>query len=174
MIYSFLFCNKIAEEGDEMTDEQASAIRELRLKGEGYRVIASALGLSRDIVRNYCKSHGLSGYGNALVLNVKEQMDMGKVCLYCGKELSQAATGRRRKFCSDECRRKWWAEHPDRIKRSDSAYYELTCVHCGRTFLSYGNNNRKYCSHSCYVKDRFLSNPEEEEIGIQKTEEENE
>ena len=64
-----------------MTDFQAKQIRELRLRGAGYKSIASAVGLSRDTVRNYCKSHGLDGYASALVLNVKEQMESGTACL---------------------------------------------------------------------------------------------
>lgn len=35
------------------------------------------------------------------------------------------------------------------------ANYECICEYCGKTFLSYGNKNRKYCSHSCYINDRF-------------------
>ena len=42
-----------------MTEYQESQIRGLRMRGAGYKAIASATGLSRDIVRNYCKSHGL-------------------------------------------------------------------------------------------------------------------
>lgn len=91
-----------------MTDFQAKQIRELRLRGAGYKSIASAVGLSRDTVRNYCKSHGLDGYASALVLNVKEQMESGTACLCCGKELIQPSTGRKRKFCSEKCRREWW------------------------------------------------------------------
>ncbi|WP_242828187.1 hypothetical protein [Enterocloster clostridioformis] len=96
-----------------MTDFQAKQIRELRLRGAGYKSIASAVGLSRDTVRNYCKSHGLDGYASALVLNVKEQMESGTACLCCGKELIQPSTGRKRKFCSDKCRREWWSAYPE-------------------------------------------------------------
>ena len=138
-----------------MTDFQAKQIRELRLRGAGYKSIASAVGLSRDTVRNYCKSHGLDGYASALVLNVKEQMESGTACLCCGKELIQPSTGRKRKFCSDKCRREWWSAHPEAIKRKESAYYEATCAYCGKTFRSYGNKNRRYCSHECYVRDWF-------------------
>ena len=81
-----------------MTEFQEKQIRDLRLQGTGYRAIASVVGLSRDIVRNYCKSHGLDGYASALVLNVKEQMESGTACLCCGKELIQPSTGRKRKF----------------------------------------------------------------------------
>ena len=36
-----------------MTQIQATQIRELRLRGAGYKSIATATGLTRDIVRNY-------------------------------------------------------------------------------------------------------------------------
>ena len=96
-----------------MTQDQADMIRELRIKGEGYRSIASQVGLSRDIVRNYCKGHGLDGYANVLAMNIREQIQLGRACLWCGKELEQPYTGRRRKFCSEKCRREWWKAHPD-------------------------------------------------------------
>ena len=43
-----------------MTPFQSRQIRDLRLRGVGYKGIASVTGLTRDIVRNYCKSHGLT------------------------------------------------------------------------------------------------------------------
>ena len=69
-----------------MTDFQAKQIRELRLRGAGYKSIASAVGLSRDTVRNYCKSHGLDGYASALVLNVKDGKRNGVSLLWQGTE----------------------------------------------------------------------------------------
>lgn len=138
-----------------MTEFQAKQIRDLRLRGTGYRAIASVVGLSRDIVRNYCKSHGLDGFATELTLNMKEQMEAGTACQCCGKEIKQPATGRKRKFCSDECRRNWWASHQADINRKPTAYYEKQCAYCGKTFTAYGNRNRKYCSHACYVRDRF-------------------
>ena len=45
-----------------MTEYQAKQIRDFRRHGAGYKAIASVTGLSRDIVRNYCKSHGLDGF----------------------------------------------------------------------------------------------------------------
>ena len=47
-----------------MTQAQADQITELRLKGAGYKSIGTVVGLSRDIVRNYCKSHGLPAERN--------------------------------------------------------------------------------------------------------------
>lgn len=56
-----------------MTEAQEAQIKALRTQGEGYKAISSALGLSRDIVRNYCKAHGMEGYGEAAVLNLQMQ-----------------------------------------------------------------------------------------------------
>ena len=53
-----------------MTKEQAERIRELRMQGKGYKAVAFAVGLSRDIVRNYCKANGMEGYGEAAKLNM--------------------------------------------------------------------------------------------------------
>ncbi|GFI51661.1 hypothetical protein IMSAGC020_02876 [Lachnospiraceae bacterium] len=57
-----------------MTKEQAAQIKELRLQGKGYKTVASAVGLSRDIVRNYCKTNGMEGYGEAAKLNMQREM----------------------------------------------------------------------------------------------------
>lgn len=138
-----------------MTDLQRRQIRELRMKGVGYRAIAAVLGLSRDSVRSFCKNAHLEGLAKELKANMKEKTANGQVCLCCGKQLKQPASGRRRKFCSDECRRRWWGEHVSCIDRRATAYYEATCIYCGKTFKAYGNNHRRYCSQECYVRDRF-------------------
>lgn len=57
-----------------MTEIQAIQIEELRMNGKGYKAIASAVGLSRDIVRNYCKANGMEGYGNTAALNMQKRL----------------------------------------------------------------------------------------------------
>lgn len=136
-----------------MTDTQAAQIKELRLKGAGYRSIASMLSLSRDTVRNYCKANGMDGFAQATVLNMKERLAEGKACICCGKELVRSGAGRPRRFCSEKCRRQWWQAHPEAGKRM--AVYMKVCTRCGIEFEAYGDNRRKYCSHNCYIKDRF-------------------
>jgi endogenous inhibitor of DNA gyrase (YacG/DUF329 family) len=138
-----------------MTGSQVKQLKELRMKGVGYRSIASVLGLSRDTVRNYCKQKGLDGYASAFSKNIIEQMQQGIACNYCGNKIEQPAIGRKKKFCSDKCRREWWKSHPEAVNRKDTAIYKLTCSKCGQEFESYGNKNRKYCSHKCYTIDRF-------------------
>lgn len=150
-----------------MTKAQADQIRELRLKGTGYRSIGTVVGLSRDIVRNYCRSHGLDGYASALTRNIKEMMEAGEVCNFCGGRMAQPKTGRPKKFCCDRCRREWWKAHPEAANRSMEARYELECPNCHKTFISYGNRNRKYCSHDCYIKYRFWRLSEDENSGTE-------
>ena len=31
----------------------------------------------------------------------------------------------------------------------------VRCPHCGKEFHIYGDRRRKYCSHECYIADRF-------------------
>lgn len=57
-----------------MTDMQAAQIKTLRLQGKGYKAIASAVGLSRDIVRNYCKVNGMEGFGEAAAMNMQNRL----------------------------------------------------------------------------------------------------
>lgn len=60
-----------------MTQAQVAQIEALRAQGMGYKAIASAVGLSRDIVRNYCKAHGMEGYGEAAALNLQAKRNAG-------------------------------------------------------------------------------------------------
>ena len=136
-----------------MTDAQAAQIKELRLNGMGYRAIADALGLSRDIVRNHCKAKGMGGYVAATVRNMQERAEHSGICICCGKEIEQQGNGRPRKFCSEKCRRQWWKTHPE--EGSQKAMYTQVCARCGKEFTAYGNCHRKYCSHDCYIKARF-------------------
>lgn len=147
----------------QMTDSQAAQIKELRKKGVGYKAIGSIVGLSRDIVRNFCKAHNLVGYASVISKNIQEDIEQGKACLLCGEPITQKFGVRPRKFCSDKCRRDWWKAHPELIKKKETSMYTLTCKRCGNEFISYGNKKRKYCSHNCYIKDRFW---EDERNGI--------
>lgn len=130
-----------------MNDLQRKAIEKLRNKGAGYKAIAQKLGLSVNTVKSHCRRNGLTG--NRSVTDAIEVL----FCKKCGKKLTQSVGAKQKSFCSDECRLSWWKDHPEKVKRK--AYYELTCAYCRKAFHSYGNKNRKYCSHECYIADRF-------------------
>ena len=130
-----------------MTEEQKRKVSDLRRAGMGYTETARLAGVSRDAVRSFCRRNGLAGEMAAPV----EMQVPG--CRECGKPLQQTEGMKPRVFCCDECRIKWWHEHPDKIKQR--AVYSFTCAGCGKPFTAYGNSKRKYCSHECYVRSRF-------------------
>ncbi len=57
-----------------MTEIQRAKIEALRMQGKGYKAIASAVGLSRDIVRNFCKANGMEGFGEAAAMNMQNRL----------------------------------------------------------------------------------------------------
>ena len=138
-----------------MIDEEREKIKKLRLKGMGYKGIATLLGISRDSVRGVCRRNSLEGNSGVVSLNFEEKVNKNVLCGCCEKPIKQNYQGRTRRFCSEECRRKWWKEHKDKRKGSETATYKFTCPYCSKEFSSYGNKNRKYCSHNCYIKARF-------------------
>lgn len=130
-----------------MTDAQKIQIGNLREAGLGYKKIAEQMELSENTVKTYCRRHGLGG-------NLAQQGEAPKdVCLCCGKPVKQNPGRKQKKFCSDSCRNKWWNSHLDKVERK--ANYEFICLCCKKPFTAYGNKNRKYCSHECYIADRF-------------------
>ena len=130
-----------------MTGEQKKSIHEMRAEKFSYSQIAASLGISLNTIKSYCRRSGLQG-------NLSRTAEGGgAVCQQCGKRLYQKQKRKPKRFCSDQCRRAWWKDHQDRLHKK--AVYVLTCAHCGTSFQSYGNKKRKYCSHACYIKDRF-------------------
>ena len=132
-----------------MTELQKSKITALRKQGYGYATIAGAVGLKKDAVVAFCRKIGLTG---TKAQNERINLD-ADFCPHCGSVLIQAPGRKRIKFCSDKCRTAWWNAHPEAVNRK--AVYTFTCAHCGKSFTAYGNSNRKYCCHSCYIADRF-------------------
>ena len=127
-----------------MTKDQIKKIEEMRLKGQGYVVIARETGIPENTVKSYCRRHPLFE---------KSPEEVSGICACCGKPVEQNPHRKTKRFCSDACRMKWWNSHADKVQRK--AMYEFTCPECGKKFRAYGNRNRKYCSHACYIKDRF-------------------
>lgn len=96
-----------------MTEKQKKYIKEFRIRGHGYRKIANALFLSVDSVKSYCKRHGLDGYGYIVKMNVDIDLKNHNVCKYCGKQLKHIDGKKKKTFCSDYCRKKYWREIHD-------------------------------------------------------------
>jgi DNA-binding CsgD family transcriptional regulator len=132
--------------GDFMTTSQKNIVKNMRACGESYTAIAELLGLSKNTVKSFCKR-------NNLYQTVREKTSGYTFCKNCGKEIFLIAKRKPKKFCTDTCRTTWWAMHPQQLNKK--AVYDFTCTNCGEKFTAYGNNARKFCSHSCYVAYRF-------------------
>ena len=127
-----------------MTDEQKLQIGKLRAAGIGYKKIAEQMEISENTIKTYCRRHGLGGtatVNEAVTKSGKEN------CLCCGEALEQIPGRKKKKFCSDKCRNKWWYANLDKVNRK--ANYTFECPTCKKTFIAYGNSKRKYCSIKC-------------------------
>lgn len=132
-----------------MTNAQRDAIMGYRGDGYGYKKISQLTGVCESTVKTFCRRNGLTS-------TAAKETPHGiteKPCLCCRKAVVQYPGRKEKKFCSDVCRNKWWNSHLNLVKRK--AMYDFVCPTCGKTFSAYGNQNRKYCSHKCYIEGRF-------------------
>ncbi|MDR2445764.1 MAG: hypothetical protein LBD58_00505 [Treponema sp.] len=120
-----------------MNGEQRKRVLSLRKQGLSHAATAKELSLSVNTVKSFCRRH-----------EAKKLL-----CRNCGKPLERIPKRKPKSFCCKRCREVWWKTHRDEMQRK--AFYRITCAYCGKEFDSYGNKNRKYCCHPCYVKDRF-------------------
>jgi len=132
-----------------MKIEEKEKIKALANNGYGIKAISDALGISRNTIKSFCRRN------NVKVESVKkgEKISDGVFCLNCGKELIQIPGKRLKLYCCSKCKNDWWNRKHKEC--GGKANYKIVCNECGNTFYSYGNVNRKYCSHSCYINHRF-------------------
>lgn len=143
-----------------MTDIQKEKIREMRKEGQSYSQIALILEINENTVKAFCRRNNLGAIENT---KLKEEKEICTVCKHCNKPLTQGTKGQPKKFCSEECRRAWWKVNE--IQLNKKAYYTLICAGCGAKFESYGNKNRKFCGHACYINNRFKKERNTHESG---------
>ena len=124
-----------------MTEDEKTRVRELRNRGLGMQAIADIMKMSRDNVRYLLRKEGLGG----AVGNTAE----GRICMECGRTLIHTDGKRKRRFCSDSCRMKWWNRRRD--TRRSKSMKELACPVCGQIFWAYGSSHRRFCSTECYL-----------------------
>ncbi len=131
-----------------MNELQKEKIIEFRQLGLSYSKISDALGISINTIKSFCRRNNLGGHLGKENKNVNKSF-----CKNCGNKLKQIPGKKPLKFCSDECRVKWWNTHPELVNKK--AIYSFKCANCNQPFKSYGNSKRKYCSHPCYISYRF-------------------
>lgn len=124
-----------------MKAAQAEQISHMRRMGNSYGRIAESLGMSLNTVKSFCRRQGITGEAGMAI------------CEYCGAEVVQTKHRKKKRFCSNTCRTRWWSAH--RHLLGGEARVALYCLHCGCEFMDYPAAARKYCCHECYIKARF-------------------
>ena len=128
-----------------MTIEQQNQIRFLRQNGEGYKRIASLLGLSVNTVKSFCRRNdNLVGEAEETASSVGTAVS----CRQCGESVQQIAGRRPRIFCCNACKTAYW-----RSRAKPLGQHRL-CPGCGMPLLGH-DQSRKYCCHACYITHRF-------------------
>jgi hypothetical protein len=120
-----------------VTDKQKSDISVLLQTGIGHDTIARITGLPADQVEDCCKELAYASVSGIVF------------CKACGAPVAQTPKKRRKIFCSEECRRKWWKEHPEQSR----ALHPRICAYCGKEYKA-SRSKSMYCSHECYMKAR--------------------
>lgn len=67
-----------------------------------------------------------------------------------GKKRLEKDAPKKKRFCSEKCRIKWWAEHPEQL--SNAREHQYKCPVCCKVFYSY--KPAKFCSLTCYHRSR--------------------
>ena len=130
-----------------MTDEQKQQIIALRRMGQDMAGDAAQLQLSINTVKSFCRRHSLVAKSEA------------SVCEQCGKPIEQNPGRKRKRFCCDDCRNKWWNAHLELVKRKGSLHIYLSGLPKGRNSWSTATAIGKFCSHACYIAYRFRRCP---------------
>ena len=125
-----------------MTNGEKVQIGQMRKRGLGYTEIALSLGMSVNTVKSYCQRSGVKPLE-------KKTAQSGDVCRQCGSVLKHTPGRKRKQFCSDTCRLRWWHEHRELGRNART----IICASCGKAFVM--DRMQKYCSHACYIQTRF-------------------
>ncbi|MDD3244269.1 MAG: RNA polymerase subunit sigma-70 [Eubacteriales bacterium] len=124
-----------------MTSHDKDVLRDMRQAGKSYGQIAALLGISENTVKSFCRRAQIRPAPSAETL-----------CLCCRKPLKMPSGKRQQHFCSDACRYAWHYAH--RVLDARNAVGK-PCAACGQPFFSFPSSHRKYCSHTCYIVDRY-------------------
>ena len=125
-----------------MTNGEKMLVARQRRQGLGYAEIARKLGMSVNTVKSYCQRNSIKPVGKVTVLEKN-------TCRQCGNTLEHTPGRKKKQFCSDTCRMRWWHDHREMSKTARGA----KCAACGREFIT--DRVQKYCSHACYIAARF-------------------
>lgn len=139
-----------------MTESQKQQIISFRRQGIGYLKISQELGISQNTVKSYCRRNNLTKPVE-ITETPRRIEETEHFCLQCGVSVPQDSKRKLKKFCSDQCRMKWWNSHRELVRHKKVE--EMECPNCHKRFVA--DSGRKYCSHSCYIAHRFGGDSDE-------------
>lgn len=136
-----------------MNDMQKSKIINMRAEGFGYRLIAKELDISENTIKSFCRRNNLTRSDQIVPTSMPNHPIEKVLCKNCGKAVPQNDKRKKKQFCSDKCRMTWWNSHREEVHHKNIV--TKVCPGCKNEFQVYGKTDRKYCSHACYITDRF-------------------
>lgn len=132
-----------------MTSLQKEQILSLHYDGMSFSKIAIKLDLHENTVKSFYKR-----YKNTDAIVIEKNFSINSACCQqCGIPIQQREKVKPRRFCSDTCRMAWWKAHQEEVDKK--SIYNFVCANCNKSFDSYGNKTRKFCSRDCYFQTRF-------------------
>lgn len=115
--------------------KQIDEIKKLVNKGLTYKEISERLNIPVSTIKT-------------CIRRLKSESE----CLNCGKKIISIPHKKSKKFCSDECRFKWWSKNRNKLKLK--TLEKCICIYCHKEFDAQRNAKRKYCSFNCYINAR--------------------
>lgn len=132
-----------------VNEQQKQQIIKMRSGGHSYKTISDRLEISINTVKSFCRRNQVVAGERKEDFSFSSSKPKKSSCEMCGANVGQISGRKKKRFCSDDCRFAWWSE---KRKKQEVGLKKL-CAFCRAEFL--GSNERKYCSHGCYIKDRF-------------------
>ena len=132
-----------------MKREDFKQVQSLREAGYSYSKIATMLGFPKNSVKSYCSRFGIRPGSGVLPVDA----DGAVCCRQCGLVIESERSSAIKRFCTKECRMRWWNAHRDHAKSKTMKM--MLCANCNKAFRSYIGGHRKYCCHECYIIHRF-------------------
>lgn len=146
-------------------DPERERVRELRMNDMECKTIAEVMGIPEGVVISHCIRLGLpiSGTCRLVKLSPEEENWLryrqgpppDLKCPTCGKLIVQPQRGRKKRFCSEQCRFKHWNTKREE-KRAETGR-ETVCENCGKTFFAVKEKEaeRRFCCRECYFDYRY-------------------
>lgn len=132
-----------------MKREDFKRVQTLRESGYSYSKIATALGVPKNSIKSYCNRFGIQLGSEAQ----SAAADGAKHCKQCGGVIERRHSSVVKRFCSKECRMRWWNVHRNHAKSKVTKM--VLCANCNKALHCYTGEHRKYCCHACYIAHRF-------------------